>query len=764
MRNIFLSDAYYKLAAAWGFKVPATSTNGLVSFGSYQVNLHAGEVRRNGFRIKLQEQPFQVLALLLERPGDVVTREELRGKLWPADAFVDFDHGLNAAVKRLRDALGDSAENPRFIETLARRGYRFIAPVTRGAVPAASLIPPMPTYIHEYLGRVEARGRWRKAAATLAVLAMGTGAGWVAARRLNPKVEIIEQRLTANPIADPVLGAVISPDNHYLAFADKAGVYLRTTQTNETHRLALPEGFRARPTSWFPDGTHVLVTSSLAPIEKLDNAGDKPSLWEASIFGGAPYKLVDGAESGVVSTDGTQILFLRNPTFSVMDHSVPTTDETGFPQIWLVQSDGENPRKLLGAPHHFYSSFAWSPSGDRFAFLDEIFRPSYTGGEVSICIYHLEDGHTDSVRTSPRLASGLAWTLDGRLIYSEGEPPPNQGDSNLWAQSLDTATDKPIGHPIRLTNGPDAKTNVSVSADGKHLVFLRRTGNTEIFAAEADTANGRLVSVEPLHLEQHRQFPYAWTPDSKSVLFASDRDGPFHLFKQAVDQLTPDLVFGEENSVSVMRPAPDGSKVLFLIPPKPDDSSGLTRLMQISLAGGSPRFILADRDIHNFQCARAPSSVCIYSGYAEDRALFFTFDLATGQKVPIIEIPGPEWRNWTLSPDGSTLALANWRHVENNPTIELQPIKGGPQSVVSVGHNLRICSIDFAADGHSIWTVVQNAAGGRTLLNVDLRGRVKPMFEENQKVLGWAIPAPDGRHLAFWEASGTSNAWLLQGF
>ncbi len=101
----------------------------LIRFGTFEVDLRAGEVRKRGLRIKLQEQPFQVLALLLERPGEVVTREELRKRLWPADTFVDFDNGLNKAINRIREVLGDSAENPRFIETMARRGYRFIAPV-----------------------------------------------------------------------------------------------------------------------------------------------------------------------------------------------------------------------------------------------------------------------------------------------------------------------------------------------------------------------------------------------------------------------------------------------------------------------------------------------------------------------------------------------------------------------------------------------------------------------------------------------------------
>ena len=105
----------------------------LIRFGIYEVNLRAGELRRDGAKIKLQEQPFKVLAMLLERPGEIVTREELEKALWSTDTFVDFEHGLNKAINKIREALDDSADNPRFVETLARRGYRFIAPVDVGA-------------------------------------------------------------------------------------------------------------------------------------------------------------------------------------------------------------------------------------------------------------------------------------------------------------------------------------------------------------------------------------------------------------------------------------------------------------------------------------------------------------------------------------------------------------------------------------------------------------------------------------------------------
>ena len=115
--------------------------DGPVRFGAFQLDPRTGELRKAGVRISLPEQPFQVLKALLDRPGDLVTREELRQRLWPADTFVDFEHGLNAAVRRLRDALGDSADVPRFVETLPRRGYRFIAPVTG---PSAGDEPAVP--------------------------------------------------------------------------------------------------------------------------------------------------------------------------------------------------------------------------------------------------------------------------------------------------------------------------------------------------------------------------------------------------------------------------------------------------------------------------------------------------------------------------------------------------------------------------------------------------------------------------------------------
>jgi len=125
--------------------MPPPNNSRIVRFGVFELDLRAGELRKSGVKLRLQGQPFQVLALLLDRAGDVVTREELQQKLWPSDTFVDFDHSLNTAINKVRETLGDSASSPRFVETLARRGYRFIAPVQNDAPQAQAPPPPQPT-------------------------------------------------------------------------------------------------------------------------------------------------------------------------------------------------------------------------------------------------------------------------------------------------------------------------------------------------------------------------------------------------------------------------------------------------------------------------------------------------------------------------------------------------------------------------------------------------------------------------------------------
>ena len=160
-------------------QVPAGKST-VIRFGVFEVDLQQAELRKSGIRIKLQEQPFQILNMLLERPGQMVSREELRRRLWPADTFVDFDHGLNASIGKLREALGDRSDSPRYIETLHRRGYRFIAPVAG----ARSLTPeqnePLPA-LAATRGMSKNLARWQKwavIAACIAAIGLAAGGTW----------------------------------------------------------------------------------------------------------------------------------------------------------------------------------------------------------------------------------------------------------------------------------------------------------------------------------------------------------------------------------------------------------------------------------------------------------------------------------------------------------------------------------------------------------------------------------------------------------
>jgi DNA-binding winged helix-turn-helix (wHTH) protein len=306
-----------------------------VRFGVFEVDLRAGELRRNGSKVKLQEQPFQILTLLLEHPGEVVTREELQKKLWQEDTFVDFDHSLNAAIRRLRDALGDSAENPRFVETVARRGYRFLAPLNGTAVSVAA-----PSQF------VSGSKHWR-ILVLAALLLAGMGLAWVVANWPHSPSEIRQRRLTANAQDNPVLGSVISTDGKYLAFSDKTGFYLRQIDTGETHPVSLPHGFNAAPVSWYPDGTHLAVTWVEGP---KTSAG----LWQISIFGGAPRKLIDDVRCASVSREGSQIAFVRALGMDA--------------ELWVMGANGENPRRLVFAERSVFGVPAWSPNGQRIAY------------------------------------------------------------------------------------------------------------------------------------------------------------------------------------------------------------------------------------------------------------------------------------------------------------------------------------------------------------------------------------------------------------
>jgi Tol biopolymer transport system component/DNA-binding winged helix-turn-helix (wHTH) protein len=711
-------------------------------FGLFELDSNAGELRRNGVRVKLQEQPLQILVQLLEKPGEVITRDELRSRLWGSDTFVDFDHSLNAAIRRLRDALGDSAENPRFVETIARRGYRFLAPVATTPVngagpallPAATDSAPSP-------GNPR-RSWWMAGLAAIVLTLVGVRLGVLLGRQHSSPEPVRISQLTANPVEDRVRAEAISPDGRYLAFMDETGFYLRQTDTGETHPITLPEGMKAQSVGWFRDNDHLIIA--------LADVGKHASLWKISARGGSPRKLNDDGRFPAVSPDGKEIAYIAGPHI--------------YQQIWLMDADGAQPRQLAGKEGDYFGALSWSPDGARLACTHG--RDAYgygVNGEIDI-IDSLDSTVTLAPLTVNRemfvgLDGPLTWTSDGYLIYSLEERPPHGSDSNLWSVAVN-AQGKQTGIPVRLTSDSGRVFSLSATADGKHVAYLKGVPEPDVYVARLE---GTDIVGEPqrLTLDDRADVPYDWTPDGKEVIFTSDRTGVLSIYKQAIDQTVPEMLVRGVRPLIESRLSPDGTQLLYVESPAWGDINSSSLLMRVPLAGGAPQKIAEASWISNHQCARAPATICLFSVVADRSLTFFTFDPFKGKGKQIFQIEDklPQYYNWSLSPNGTTLAIAKAKS-EDQPRIRLVSLNGGAERWLDIQGGMGISSLDWTADSRSLWAA---SAGDEenALLNIDLHGHARVAWRPGKKSVGWAIPSRDGRLLALYAGSTSANVWMV---
>jgi WD40-like Beta Propeller Repeat len=300
------------------------------------------------------------------------------------------------------------------------------------------------------------------------------------------------------------------------------------------------------------------------------------------------------------------------------------------------------------------------------------------------------------------------------------------------------------------------------------LAFFKHTIQPDVYTAELDASGTRISTPTRLTLDERQDFPFSWSPDGKSVLFNSDRDGTFHIFRQALDRATPDLLAGGPDQLVTPRLTPDGANILYLVTPKFDQSANEVRMMRMPLAGGPPQLVLKAPAISNHQCAVLPARLCLYSTIDRHEIRFFRFDPfdGTAQELPELTRRDEDSYsfNWSLSPDGRTLAMAKKASMEKAASVRLISIGDNKERLLPVPGWVFLNSIDWATDGKSIWVSAATAQDLFGLVKVPLNGRPRTMLEDRKMRIGWAIQSPDGRHLALWEASGTSNVWMLENF
>jgi len=706
-----------------------------VRFGIFEANFRSGELRRNGIRIRLQDQPLQILNLLLERPGEVVTREELQARLWPADTFVDFDHSLNTAIKRLRDALGDSAENPRFVETLARRGYRFIAPVHNGPAVVALPVPPdsRPSLFQQHL-----------LLGAAALLLVGLAAGWFLGHRATPAgvPHLEERRVTANPAELPVWSAALSRDGNYVAYTDANGLFLHVLDTGETRPLTLPGGYHFRAIGWFPDGTHILAGA-------YDPRSSRPALWSISVLGGDHRIIIDDADFGALSPDGQQLAFVRG--------------EEGQRSLWLARANGADQRVLTSNPIAGILGLAWSPDARWLAFVRATAQPGHYSWAVALVNYELANGSSNVLLSESSLGAGITWSEQDKLQFARADLPPGQGDTNLWELPLNPRTALPTGPPVRLTSGTDRRYLSSASRDGKRILFTRGGNDPDVYLADIDGKAGRLSNYRRLTMDERKDMPYGWTADSRSVVFISNRDGAYHIFRQNIDQTTPELVVGGSDSAMIARMNPTQDAVMYLASADSGHKTPPYRLMEQPLSGGEPRKILEGAMISNFQCAFLPSRVCLVSDTPAPCLLVINqFDEQTGAKKELLRIQENDcfYFNWTLSRDGKYLATARISGGHGPTLIHIREITTGRDFDLPLPSGVGAQYIDWAADSASLWLCTV-AGDALNMVRMDLTGKITSSFDPKQPDLGYGIPSPDGKRLAILQGSPRANAWLL---
>jgi hypothetical protein len=188
--------------------------------------------------------------------------------------------------------------------------------------------------------------------------------------------------------------------------------------------------------------------------------------------------------------------------------------------------------------------------------------------------------------------------------------------------------------------------------------------------------------------------------------------------------------------------------------------------MRAPVTGGVGQLLLEADGINNFQCARAPSRTCLFSRFDKDALLVMQFDAATGDMKEFFRTSEPGWQNynWTLSPNGKLLALCKQARVSQGATIRLLAPGGGSERVIKINEWVGIIAIDWASDGKSFWASAMLRGEKRALVNIDLKGNIQTVLNGDKPFVGWAIPSRDGKHLAMWQSTGGSNAWMLDGF
>jgi Tol biopolymer transport system component/DNA-binding winged helix-turn-helix (wHTH) protein len=493
-----------------------TPISNRIRFDGIEVDLRTEELFRSGRRVRVPQQSFRVLALLLENAGELVTREELRVKLWPAGTLVEYDQGLNAAIKRLREALGDSAETPRFIETLPKRGYRFIAATEPHAPPPPPMKPvsdsgangagatefasvpsaaePLPS------GGRPSRKVYVAAACGLGAILLIAVAFWMISQRSATPPPYGRQVVPFTSLPGQEIAPTFSPDGSQIAFVwnGEAGIarqfdlYVKSLGSERLLRLTHHPAHWIAP-AWSPDG------GAIAFIRLEEGGG-------SGIF---VIPALGGAERRIVST-GVAVGAFRQLSWSPDGKSIAYSayGPKGVAQVYVVAVGSLQIQPLSPAPDCVDATNpAFSPDGKRLALVCLSSAAVY-----SISVRELPDGPIRPLATIMGYPQGLAWSADGRRLIFANDP----GDGGeLWQLTLN-------GDLEQLPFGENSSAP-AIARDGR-IAYVRRRNTINIWRADLTVADPAATAARLIYSTVSQTVP-RYSPDGAHIAFESNRSG-----------------------------------------------------------------------------------------------------------------------------------------------------------------------------------------------------------------------------------------------
>jgi DNA-binding winged helix-turn-helix (wHTH) protein len=735
----------------------------LVRFGAFEADVRTGELRKDGVKLKFSGQPFLVLVILLERPGDVVTREELQKRLWP-DTFVDVERNLNTAVNKIREVLGDSAESPRFVETLPRRGYRFIGPVQLGGAITTQITPSQDSrssgtnFPEKLVSRVVVWCSHRTklvlaASVFTTLLAVGLFyRPWTA----EHSGSLRERRLTFNSFDNHILATVISPDGASLAYCDPTGLYIRTIDSGEIRRVSIKSELQTRLVGlvWGPAGRELFATM------RGVLASDAPSVWIIPLLGqGQPRKLLERGANPAISPDGKSIAFI-------------TELFPPAPQVWLSSATGEGARPLMVSATSMFSAPAWSPDGqwivyekrDNDSFNTSIEIRSVDGGTSATV---LSKPPLPNMALQPHVNHPLTFSRNWDLFFVGIEAPEFvSGRASLWRMRIDPR--KPGDEqPRRLAEWSDLDfASISASLDGAHLAVLKRQYESGVYLGHLGGGSSNLSSVRRFTADARYTDPTSWTADSHQLLFASLQTGTPKIFSQLIDNTVAERITSSSSSELGPQMAPNHASILYA------EYSGSTsgpevssKLMSVPVGSGQSKVVLETKGGFGLRCPNAMEALCIISQFESGNQVFYSVDLEHGtlRRRALCKMDDA-WK-WDLSPDG--LYLVTLGRDNGLSVLNLGSPDRGWRKVKVKNLPSTIVSVSWASGGKGliITTYPPDESTGGSLFHLRSDGELRLLWRAPvPEILTSPTASPDGEYLAFEVSAWDGNVWLLEGF